>query len=135
VIIDLTLVLDGTGSARLLGMVAGRSAAALKTWLATQSPQFRDHFEVVTMDGFGGYKTAAAEQLPEATTVMDPVPRRGASRREARRVPPTHAVADPGPPRPHRRPALRCAPHPAYPAAPLSTNRPALPRFSTTTTT
>ncbi len=24
------------------------------------------------MDGFGGYKTAATEQLPEATTVMDP---------------------------------------------------------------
>ena len=24
------------------------------------------------MDGFGGYKSAATEQLPEATTVMDP---------------------------------------------------------------
>jgi transposase len=24
------------------------------------------------MDGFGGYKTAATEVLPEATTVMDP---------------------------------------------------------------
>ena len=24
------------------------------------------------MDGFGGYKTAATDQLPEATTVMDP---------------------------------------------------------------
>ena len=24
------------------------------------------------MDGFGGYKTAAADQLPEATAVMDP---------------------------------------------------------------
>ncbi len=24
------------------------------------------------MDGFGGYKTAATEQLPEATAVMDP---------------------------------------------------------------
>jgi transposase len=27
---------------------------------------------VVAMDGFGGYKTAAVEQLPEATAVMDP---------------------------------------------------------------
>ena len=72
VIIDLTPVLDGTGRARLLDMVAGRSAAALKSWLATQSPAFRDQVEVVAMDGFGGYKTAAAEQLPEATTVMDP---------------------------------------------------------------
>jgi len=27
---------------------------------------------VVAMDGFSGYKTAAADQLPEATAVMDP---------------------------------------------------------------
>src|SRR6476469_11115041 len=72
VIIDLTPVLDGTGRARLLDLVSGRSAAALKTWLAGQAPSFRDRVEVVAMDGFGGYKTAAAEQLPEATTVMDP---------------------------------------------------------------
>ena len=42
VIIDLTPVLDGTGRARLLDLVPGRSAAALRTWLAGQSPQFRD---------------------------------------------------------------------------------------------
>ena len=72
VIIDLTPVLDGTGRARLLDMVAGRSAAALRSWLANQSPQFRAQVEVVAMDGFGGYKTAATEELPEATAVMDP---------------------------------------------------------------
>jgi transposase len=72
VIIDLTPVLAGTGRARLLDMVAGRSAAALTTWLAAQSPQFRAQVEVVAMDGFGGYKTAATDQLPEATTVLDP---------------------------------------------------------------
>ncbi len=72
VIIDLTPVLDGTGRARLLDLVPGRSAAALRTWLAGQSPQFRDQVQVVAMDGFGGYKTAAAKQLPEATAVMDP---------------------------------------------------------------
>ena len=72
VIIDLTPVLEGTGRARLLDLVAGRSAAALRSWLANQSPQFRDQVEVVAMDGFGGYKTAAADQLPEATAVMDP---------------------------------------------------------------
>jgi transposase len=27
---------------------------------------------VVAMDGFGGYKTAATEVLPDATAVMDP---------------------------------------------------------------
>lgn len=72
VIIDLTPVLDGTGRARLLDMVPGRSAAALKSWLGAQTPAFRDQVEVVAMDGFGGYKTAASDQLPEATTVMDP---------------------------------------------------------------
>jgi transposase len=72
VIIDLTPVLDGTGRARLLDMVAGRSSAALRSWLANQSPQFRAQVEVVAMDGFGGYKTAATEELPEATAVMDP---------------------------------------------------------------
>jgi transposase len=72
VIIDLTPVLEGTGRARLLDMVAGRSAAALRSWLANQSPQFRDQIEVVAMDGFGGYKTATTEVLPEATAVMDP---------------------------------------------------------------
>lgn len=72
VIIDLTPVLDGTGRARLLDMVPGRSAAALTTWLVAQTAQFRAQVEVVAMDGFGGYKTAATDQLPEATTVMDP---------------------------------------------------------------
>ena len=72
VIIDLTPVLNGTGRARLLDLVAGRSAAALTSWLSAQSAQFRDDVEVVAMDGFGGYKTAATEQLPGATTVMDP---------------------------------------------------------------
>jgi transposase len=37
VIIDLTPVLDGTGRARLLDLVPGRSAAALKSWPADRS--------------------------------------------------------------------------------------------------
>lgn len=72
VIVDLTPVTDGTGPSRLLDMVPGRSAAALHTWLQQQDPQFRDRIHVVAMDGFGGYKRAATEQLPQATTVMDP---------------------------------------------------------------
>lgn len=63
---------DGTGPARLLDLVAGRSAAALKTWLGEQPPSFRDQVEVIAMDGFGGYKTAANDELPGATAVMDP---------------------------------------------------------------
>lgn len=37
-VIDLTPVRDGTGPARLLDMVEGRSKAAFKTWLA-ERPQ------------------------------------------------------------------------------------------------
>ena len=33
---------------------------------------FRDAVEVVAMDGFTGFKTAAAEEIPDAVTVMDP---------------------------------------------------------------
>ena len=72
VIVDLTPVLDGTGRARLLDLVPGRSAAAFTTWLAEQTSAFRDRVEIVAMDGFAGYKTAAAEHLSEATAVMDP---------------------------------------------------------------
>ena len=70
--IDLTPVHDGTRPARLLDLVPGRSAAGRATWLAAQTATFRDQVEVVAMDGFGGYKTAAADQLPDATAVIDP---------------------------------------------------------------
>jgi transposase len=51
VIVDLTPVCDGTGRARLLDPVPGRSAAAFTTWLADQTPAFRDQVEIVAMDG------------------------------------------------------------------------------------
>ena len=72
IIIDLTPIRDGTGPARLLDMVEGRSKAAFKTWLADRSKQWREGVEVVAMDGFTGFKTAAAEELPKAVAVMDP---------------------------------------------------------------
>ena len=72
VVIDLTPVRDGTGPARLLDMVPGRSKQVFKTWLEAQTPVFRDGIQVVAMDGFTGFKTAAAEALPDATEVMDP---------------------------------------------------------------
>lgn len=72
VIIDLTPVRDGTGPARLLDMVEGRSKAAFKTWLTNRPQAWRDAIEVVAMDGFTGFKTAAAEELPQAVAVMDP---------------------------------------------------------------
>jgi transposase len=72
VIIDLTPVRDGTGPARLLDMVEGRSKQAFKTWLADRDDTWREAIEVVAMDGFTGFKTAAAEEVPDAVAVMDP---------------------------------------------------------------
>jgi len=72
VIIDLTPLRDGTGPARLLDMVSGRSKAVFTTWLQAQSAAFRAGVETVAMDGFTGYKSAAAEALPDAVAVMDP---------------------------------------------------------------
>ncbi len=72
VIIDLTGVRDGTGAARLLDMVEGRSKQAFKTWLAARPEAWRKGLEAVAMDGFTGFKTATTEELPDATAVMDP---------------------------------------------------------------
>jgi transposase len=72
VIIDLTPIRDGTGPARLLDMVEGRSKQAFKTWLTERPQAWRDAVEVVAMDGFTGFKTATSEELPDAVAVMDP---------------------------------------------------------------
>ena len=72
VIIDLTPVRDGTGPARLLDMVEGRSKATFATWLGARPAAWRDGIDVVAMDGFTGFKTATAEELPAAVAVMDP---------------------------------------------------------------
>ena len=72
VIIDLTPVHNKTGPARLLDMVEGRSKRAFKTWLADRPQSWRDAVEVVAMDGFTGFKTAATEEVPDAVAVMDP---------------------------------------------------------------
>ncbi len=61
VIIDLTPVRDGRGPSRLFDMVPGRSKQAFKTWLAARPQAWRDAVQVVAMDGFTGFKTAAAE--------------------------------------------------------------------------
>ena len=66
-------VLAGTGPARLLDMVEGRSKAAVKAWLAQRPKAWCDGVEVVAMDRFTGSTTAASEELPTATAVMDPL--------------------------------------------------------------
>lgn len=73
VIIDLTPIRTGTGPSRLLDMVPGRSKQVFKHWLGARTPEFRDGIEIVALDGCTGYKTAAAEEVPHARAVMDPL--------------------------------------------------------------
>lgn len=72
VIIDLTPAREKTGPARLLDMIEGRSKAVFKQWLAARPAEWSKQIEVVAMDGFAGFKTAAAVELPDAVPVMDP---------------------------------------------------------------
>ena len=53
-------------------MVPGRSKQVFKTRLASQPDTWREHIEIAAMDGFTGFKSAAAEELPDARAVMDP---------------------------------------------------------------
>lgn len=53
-------------------MVPGRSKRVFKTRLASQPHTWRSHIEIAAMDGFTGFKSATAEQLPDARAVMDP---------------------------------------------------------------
>lgn len=72
VIIDLTPVGDRTGSSMPVDDGLGRLKQAFKTWLAQQAPRFPAMVEIVAMEGVTGFKTAAAEELPDAVTIMDP---------------------------------------------------------------
>jgi len=72
VVLDVTPIRDRSGPSRLLDMVSGRSKKVFKTWLASQPDTWRERIEIVAMDGFTGFKSAAAEELPDARAVMDP---------------------------------------------------------------
>ena len=70
VITDLTAVVDGTGPARLLDLVPGRSAAAMRSWLDARDQAFRDEIAIVAMDG------SAATRMPPHRRLDDPPERR-----------------------------------------------------------
>ena len=72
VMIDLTPVRHRSGPARLVDVVPGRSKKVLKTCLSQRDQEWRGRVEVVAMDGFTGFKSAAGEELPQARAVMDP---------------------------------------------------------------
>jgi len=53
-------------------MVPGRSKQVFKTWLASQPDTWRSRIEIVAMDGFTGFKSAAAEERSDGRAVIDP---------------------------------------------------------------
>ena len=68
VILDVTPVHDRSGAAGSWSWILGRSKQVFDTW--------RENIEIVAMDGFTSFKSAAAEELPDARAVMDPFSRR-----------------------------------------------------------
>ena len=114
VIIDLTPIRDGTGPARLLDMVEGRSKQAFKTWLADAS-------RGLARRGRGrrdGRVHRVQDRHHRGTARRGrgdgPLPRRPPGRRRPRPVPAPRPAGHPRPPRPHRRPALRRPADPAH---------------------
>jgi transposase len=55
----------------LLGLVPGRSGAAVETWLTRQPPAWRDGVEVVALDPSAPFAAAIRRLLPQATIVVD----------------------------------------------------------------
>lgn len=43
-------------------MIPGPSKAVFKTWLSERDEQWKQGIEVVSVDGFTGFKTASAEE-------------------------------------------------------------------------
>ena len=60
------------GPSGLWDMVPGRSKRVFTTWAAYQPDMWRENIEIVAMDGFTGFTSAAAEELPDAAAVMGP---------------------------------------------------------------
>lgn len=69
--VDLTRDAEGKVRARLLDLVPGRSKKAYADWLADRSEAFRTGVQVAALDPFAGYKTAIADELADATAVLD----------------------------------------------------------------
>ena len=72
VIIDLTAGPRRHRSSEAAGHGPGPLQAAFKAWLTERPQAWREAVEVVAMDGFTGFKTAATEEIPAAVAVMDP---------------------------------------------------------------
>ena len=67
-IVDLT---RGPGPARLLDVVADRSASALVSWMNEREPAWRAAVTTAALDPYRGYATALRTALPHAVRVLD----------------------------------------------------------------
>lgn len=72
VIIDLTPAREQTDPPQLLDVIENLAKAAYKQWPAGRPKPWWDWIEVVAKDGFSGFKTAAAKELPDSIPAMDP---------------------------------------------------------------
>jgi transposase len=62
---------DLTGERALLGQLDGRSAAAVRAWLAARSGEFGDRITTVVIDPHAGYAAAIRAALPDAQIAVD----------------------------------------------------------------
>ena len=67
-IVDLT---RGRGPARLLDVVAGRSASALVSWVNDRHPAWRTNIRTAALDPYRGYASALRSVLGDAVRVLD----------------------------------------------------------------
>jgi transposase len=67
-IVDLT---RRPGPARLLDVVAGRSASALVSWISERDPGWRAGITTAALDPYRGYASALRTALPDAVRVLD----------------------------------------------------------------
>jgi transposase len=67
-----TSIVDVSRPARLLDVVAGRSAKAPSAWLDAQPKAWRDRIEWAALDLSGPYRKTFNESLPGAVQVADP---------------------------------------------------------------
>jgi hypothetical protein len=67
-IVDLT---RGRGPARLLDVVAGRSASGLVKWMNQREPGWRAAVKTAALDPYRGYAAALRTALPHAVRVLD----------------------------------------------------------------
>ena len=67
-----TNFVDLSGDGGLLGQAAGRTSAAVMTWLNDRGDDWKAQVQVVAIDPCAAYRRAVQQALPHATVVADP---------------------------------------------------------------